>query len=69
MERKEMKTAQHLSQGSSIKVHAPQHCSEVCNAESGLLSSEVGEVKGWSFKDVSHYLSSQMGHFHLFLDL
>lgn len=69
VERKEMKTAQHLSQGSSIKVHAPQHCSEVCNAESGLLSSEVGEVKGWSFKDVSHYLSSQMGHFHLFLDL
>lgn len=69
VERREMKMAWQLSRGSGIKVHAPKHSSEAVNAENGLLSTEVGEVRGWSFKDFSHSLSSQMGRFHLFLDV
>lgn len=64
-----MKMAWQLSRGSGIKVHAPKHSSEAVNAENGLLSTDVGEVRGWSFKDFSRSLSYQMGCFHLFLDV
>lgn len=44
VERKEMKMAQQLSQGSGIKVHAPKHSFEAFNGENGLLSTEVEKL-------------------------
>lgn len=45
-----IKMAQQMSQGSRIKVHALKGSSEGSNAENGLLSAKMREVRGWSLK-------------------
>lgn len=55
-----------MSRGSCIKVHALKGSSGASNAENGLLNVKLREVKGQSFKDFSHPLTSQMGSFIYF---
>lgn len=64
--RKKIEMEQQMSQGSRIKVHAWKGSSGGSNAENGLLSTKMREVRRWSFKDFPHSLNSQMGCFIYF---
>lgn len=56
-----LKMAPEMSPGSRTKVHAPRGPSGGSDAEDGLLSTKMREVRGWCFKDLPHSLTSQMG--------